>query len=87
MKRARALISDGEYADLLARAGGACQICGAPPKSRRLHVDHDHTTGRIRGLLCHRCNRGLSWFRDRSDLLRTAAGYVDGLRYPSNSRG
>jgi len=58
----RALIralSDDDYAELLAAQNGGCAICGATPKTRRLHVDHDHKTMRVRGLLCHRCNRNL----------------------------
>lgn len=58
--RAKALgVSDAEYERLLAAQGGGCAICGATPKTRRLHVDHDHKTGAVRGLLCHRCNRAL----------------------------
>jgi hypothetical protein len=52
-------VTDAEYDRLLAAQGGGCAICGNPPKTRRLHVDHDHKTGRVRGLLCHRCNRAL----------------------------
>jgi len=52
-------VSDDEYARLLEAQGGGCAICGAKPKTRRLHVDHDHKTGKVRGLLCHRCNRAL----------------------------
>jgi Recombination endonuclease VII len=58
--RARALgVTDEEYARLLAAQGGHCALCPNEPKTRRLHVDHDHATGRVRGLLCHRCNRNL----------------------------
>jgi Recombination endonuclease VII len=52
-------ITDADYEALLAAQGGGCAICGNPPKTRRLHVDHDHKTGKVRGLLCHRCNRAL----------------------------
>jgi Autographiviridae endonuclease VII len=45
------------YDELAARQGGVCAICGRPPKTRRLDIDHDHETMRVRGLLCHRCNR------------------------------
>jgi hypothetical protein len=63
-------VTDAEYDRLLAAQGGGCAICGNPPKSRRLDADHDHKTGRVRGLLCHRCNRALpnwvtvEWLRD-----------------------
>lgn len=58
--RAKGLgVTDAEYAAMLARQGGGCAICGTTPKTRRLNVDHDHRTGAVRGLLCHRCNRAL----------------------------
>ena len=52
-------VTDDEYARLLEAQGGGCAICGNTPKTRRLDVDHDHKTGKVRGLLCHRCNRSL----------------------------
>lgn len=52
-------VSDDDYHRMLAAQGGGCAICGATPKTRRLDVDHDHLTGKVRGLLCHRCNRAL----------------------------
>lgn len=60
---------------------GSCAVCGevfdeANPK-RRACVDHDHETGAIRGLLCRKCNAGLGMLRDRSDLLRAAADYLE----------
>lgn len=59
-KRAAQLgVTDAEYTALLTVQGGGCAICNAKPKTRRLHVDHDHATGEVRGLLCHRCNRAL----------------------------
>jgi Recombination endonuclease VII len=52
-------LSLADYDTLLAAQEGHCALCPATPKSRRLHVDHDHRTGLVRGLLCHRCNRAL----------------------------
>ena len=61
-----------------------CAICGqvetavsrtGRPKS--IAVDHDHDTGRIRGVLCDRCNRALGYLRDNPDLLRRAADYLE----------
>lgn len=59
-------ITDADYAAMLAAQGGHCAICPSTPKTRRLHVDHDHATGAVRGLLCHRCNRALpTWITKR----------------------
>ena len=56
--------------------GEFCAICGALPKTRRLHRDHDHHTGLPRGLLCARCNRALpSWIT--SAWLLKAVAYLD----------
>jgi hypothetical protein len=49
------------YNELLKGQEGVCGICGRPPKQRRLHMDHDHDTGEIRGLLCYPCNTGLGF--------------------------
>jgi hypothetical protein len=75
-KRAGQLgITDARYFELLDGQGGVCGICGTTPKTRRLHVDHDHRTGAIRGLLCHRCNRALPvWIT--TDWLRKAYRYL-----------
>lgn len=58
-------ITEAEYDDLLDAQGGRCAICRKPPKTKSLAVDHDHRTGRIRGLLCSFCNYNLLGRRDR----------------------
>ena len=45
-----------EYEDLLAKQKGGCAICGQSPDIRRLAIDHNHSTGRVRGLLCAKHN-------------------------------
>lgn len=48
-------LEDGDYAKLYAASGGRCYICGGKG-SGKLAIDHNHTTGEVRGLLCTRCN-------------------------------
>jgi hypothetical protein len=45
-----------QYEEILRIQGGTCAICGLPPKHRRLAVEHDHVTKRVRGLVCWNCN-------------------------------
>ena len=66
-----------EYVALLDLQDGRCAICQAKPKSRRLSVDHDHDTGKVRGLLCTRCNHKLlGAAHDSAAMLRRAAAYL-----------
>jgi len=65
-----------DYDRLLRDQNGVCVICGRPPQRKRLHVDHDHETGVVRGLLCYRCNTGIGLFGDSVDRLLGAAHYL-----------
>lgn len=69
-------VTDDEYFAMLARQGGECAIkgCKRKPKTRRFHVDHDHATGQVRGLLCHWHNRILP---KTSMEARAMAAYLD----------
>lgn len=53
-------VSDAEYARLLAAQGGHCALCPNVQRTRKLHVDHDHRTDSVRGLLCFRDNKIIS---------------------------
>ena len=56
---------------------GRCELCRVRLTQLGAHVDHDHKTGKIRGLLCNNCNRGLGHFQDNPLVLRLAASYVE----------
>jgi Recombination endonuclease VII len=66
-----------DYQAMLAAQGGGCAICSAaPPDGQPLHVDHDHDTGLVRGLLCFTCNAGIGMFDHNIDLLSAAVVYL-----------
>ena len=69
-----------EFNRMLIEQEGKCAICGTSvnqdKRHQRLCIDHDSKTGRIRGILCHLCNRGLGHFKDNPDWLRKAADYL-----------
>lgn len=71
-------ISMDEYESMFQVQKGVCAICGRPPKKKALSVDHDHQTGRVRGLLCWPCNRFLGHMKDDADLLRHMISYLAG---------
>lgn len=58
---------------MFAEQNGLCAICREAPAA---HVDHDHETNRVRGLLCFNCNGALGQFRDRTDLMQRAIAYL-----------
>jgi hypothetical protein len=71
-------ITPEQYEEMLAAQGGGCAICQRPPREDiSLHVDHDHETGTVRGLLCFRCNNALGDFDDDVVLMQMAAAYLD----------
>lgn len=63
-----------EKAENLFQNKTECYLCFS---KEDLHIDHCHKTGQLRKSLCSHCNRGLGCFKDRSDLLRKAANYLD----------
>jgi nitrate/TMAO reductase-like tetraheme cytochrome c subunit len=74
-------ITPEQYKAMLDAQGGTCAICHRPPKAgRALAVDHNHDTvqesDEIRGLLCFRCNFGLSFFSEDANILDRAAEHV-----------
>lgn len=70
-------IDPEKYEEMVMAHNGVCGICNQPSGRRRLAVDHDHATGKVRGLLCLRCNKGLGLFGDNPDNLVSAIAYLN----------
>lgn len=73
LKYRRGLTAD-QYDKLLISQSGRCAICRKP--MRTPHIDHDHATGKVRGLLCVKCNLGLGQFDESVLLLEQAIRYL-----------
>lgn len=73
-------MTQAQYDERLAAQGGACAICRGTHPGRKgifnMSVDHDHFTGRVRGLLCANCNKGIGFFKDSRELLAAAIVYL-----------
>lgn len=77
-------IDKNDYQFLLDKQSGVCAICLQPDSTKRLSVDHCHSSRMIRGLLCGNCNNGLGRFKDNPQLLLNALKY---LKDPMNFQG
>lgn len=72
-------LEPGDYEQMLKAQNGRCAICQtSTPGGRfnRFNVDHNHATGKVRGLLCGNCNRGLGYLKDNESILLKAALYL-----------
>ncbi len=66
-----------KYEEMFKRQSGRCEICKSKPeKSRNLHIDHDKTTGKVRGLLCTNCNTALGGYRENIQILKAVIRYI-----------
>lgn len=82
-ERARTLrlygLTQAGWDELVAQQGNRCAVCRTDKpggRGERWHIDHDHVTGNVRGLLCHRCNMGVGFFMDDPEVIEAAARYV-----------
>ena len=74
-------LTETEYLRVLKTQGGVCAICRGPSRIKngqqeRYQFDHDHQTGKFRGLLCHMCNAALGLCRDDPRILRSMVQYL-----------
>ena len=72
-------LTQEEWDRLIALQANSCAVCKTTEpggRSERWHIDHDHVTGQVRGLLCHRCNMGIGFLRDDPQIMMAAARYV-----------
>jgi hypothetical protein len=67
-------LTPDEFDALLAKQGFLCPICLKRPA---VHVDHDHRSGEVRGILCEMCNGGLGQFRDNPETIENAIEYLE----------
>ena len=67
-------ISIDQYKSILEQQEGRCAICNTD--SLRMHLDHDHITGNVRGILCTKCNMGIGLLKDDFALLQKAVDYL-----------
>lgn len=70
-------IDSTTYMQLLELQNGRCAICKTEPTNQRLHVDHHHKTGKIRGLLCSKCNQAIGLLNESSELFDAAKKYLE----------
>lgn len=84
-------ISLDEYIKMAIAQHNKCAICGDEEKEVRngtpknLAVDHDHATGKVRGLLCTACNQGIGKFKDDPQILKNAISYLERYSTPANN--
>jgi hypothetical protein len=74
-------VSYPQALDLFHRSTGVCDSCGdqwSPNEySRRFHIDHDHSTGEVRGILCHRCNTALGMLMESHKRIEQLTKYLE----------
>ena len=69
-------LTESQYTEMKERQNGACAICGIISQ-KPLHIDHNHTTGKVRALLCTQCNSMLGYARDSVEMLRKGVEYLE----------
>jgi hypothetical protein len=79
-------LTDADYLALIDEQD-RCPICGVEfDQNVKPHIDHDHATGKVRGLLCNNCNTGLGMFKDNSEFLLKAIEYLKSRQSVADKR-
>lgn len=82
--RTKYKLSLDQYNLMLADQGGVCAVCGKPPTTRPLDVDHCHSSDRVRGLLCNACNMALGQLKDNPENVRRLLQYILRFKEPES---
>lgn len=69
-------ITENDFRSMFEKQNGRCKICNSDNNGKRLHIDHNHTTGKVRALLCSKCNHGLGLFQEDILILEKAIVYL-----------
>ena len=75
-RKRRTGVTPEQYQEALIKQSGVCAIC-SQSDTKALAADHCHDTGKFRGLLCSKCNRGLGYLNDNVELLKQAIRYLN----------
>lgn len=70
-------ITEDRYWEMAYQQENRCMICYGTNGHMRLCIDHDHVTGEVRSLLCHKCNTGIGMFRENPSTLKSALEYTE----------
>ena len=69
-------LTEEEYNNMILSQNNLCAICNNPSKNKALAIDHNHKTGKVRGLLCMNCNTGIGFLKDDITILNNAIKYL-----------
>lgn len=71
-------LTEKDWNDMFSSQEGRCAICRTHQQDLKepLYVDHDHATGKVRGLLCGTCNTGIGMLKDSIEILEQAVSYI-----------
>lgn len=83
-------LTEEEYENMVKLQDGSCAICLKPETYlhkgvlQNLAIDHDHNTGKVRALLCAKCNKGIGIFNENTETMKSAIRYIEFHKESSN---